>query len=130
MYTELILEHYRNPANFGVLHNADLESFDENPICGDKIKMQFKLSGNKIQDVKFNGDGCTICISSASMITSQIKGMALSEAKKISKENIFKLLGIHLTPIRIKCALLPLKVLKIALVSYLKENKTVDWNSL
>lgn len=130
MYTELILENYRNPANFGAIRNADLESEDENPTCGDKIKMQIKLDGNKIQDAKFTGDGCAICISSASMLTSLVKGKNLSNVKKISKEDVFKFLGINLTPIRIKCALLPLKVLKMALVSYMKEKKTVDWNSL
>lgn len=130
MYTELILENYKNPANFGTIKNPDLESFDENTICGDKIKMQIKLDGSKIQEAKFSGDGCAICISSASMLTSLIKGKKLSEVKKISKEDIFKLLGINLTPIRIKCALLSLKVLKMSLVSYLQEKKTINWNSL
>lgn len=130
MYTEIILEHYKNPANFGNLPNADMESYDENPICGDKIKMQIKLNKNKIQIAKFKGDGCAICIASASMLTSHIKDMNLSDVKKISKDDIFELLGIELTPIRIKCALLSLKVLKMALVSYLSNKENVDWNSL
>ena len=130
MYTELILEHYRNPANFGTLKDCNLESYDENPICGDKIRMQFKISNNEIEEIKFSGDGCAICMSSASMLTSHVKGMKLGEAKRVSKDDVFKLLGIELTPVRIKCALLPLKVLKIAIVSFLEENKTVDWNSL
>lgn len=112
------------------MKNPDMESYDENTICGDKIKMQIKLDGNKIKDVKFSGDGCAICISSASMLTTLIKGKKLSEVKDISKENVFKLLGINLTPIRIKCALLSLKVLKMSLVSFLKENKKIDWNNL
>lgn len=130
MYTEIILEHYRNPANFGIIPNADLESYDENPICGDKIKMQIKLSGSRIKDAKFSGDGCAICIASASMLTSYIIGKNLGDVKKISKEDIFGLLKIDLTPIRIKCALLSLKVLKMSLVTYLKDSKSVNWNSL
>jgi len=130
MYTEIILEHYKNPANFGSLPNATVESYDENPICGDKIKMQLKVNQNKIRDVRFDGDGCAICIAAASMLTSHIKGMKLSDVKKLSKKDVFKLLGIELTPIRIKCALLSLKVLKMALVSYLSEKRNTDWNSL
>ncbi len=130
MYTEVILENYRNPSNFGNLKNPDMEGYDENTVCGDKIKMQIKLDGNKIKDAKFSGEGCAICISSASMLTSFIKGKKLDEVKKISKEDVFKLLGINLTPIRIKCALLSLKVLKMSLVSYLQEKKTINWDGL
>lgn len=130
MYSALILEHYKNPENFGEIRNADLESVDDNPTCGDRIKMQIRLDGKKIHDVKFSGDGCAICIASASMLTSKIKGKNLSEAKKISKEDVFELLKIKLTASRVKCALLSLKVLKMSLVSYLKERQNVDWNSL
>jgi len=130
MYTEIVLEHYRNPANFGNLQNATIESYDENPMCGDKIKMQLKLDKKKIQDIKFSGDGCAISIAATSMLTSRIKGMQLGDVKKLTKEDVFKLLGIELTPIRIKCALLPLKVLKMALVSYLNEKQNIDWNDL
>lgn len=130
IYSEMILEHYKNPMNFGEMSNPDIESYEDNPICGDRIKMQFKLNGKKIEDVKFSGDGCAISIASASMLTSKIKGKNLSEVKKIAKEDVFKLLGIKLTAARVKCALLPLKVLKMSLVSYLKEKQNVDWNSL
>lgn len=130
IYSELILEHYKNPANFGEIKNADMESYEDNTVCGDKIKMQIKLNGKKIQDIKFSGDGCAISQASADMLADFVKGKSLTEAKKISKEDMFKMLGIKLTVARIKCALLSLKVLKMSLVSYLKEKQNVDWNSL
>lgn len=114
-YRENILDHFRNPHNFGKLRRADIESEIGNPLCGDKIKMQVKIdvpTGRiRIRDVRFTGEGCAISIASASMLTDKIKDMSIEEVKKLGLEDMLRLLGITLTPIRIRCALLPLEVL-------------------
>lgn len=112
MYAENILDHYRNPKNFGKLENADAKSRELNPLCGDEYEFNLKFSDGIVKDVKFNGDGCAISMASASMLSEFVKGRKISEAKKISPEDIFKLLGITVSPARIKCALLPLQVLE------------------
>src|SRR3989338_6904192 len=114
-YRENILDHFRNPHNFGKLRHADIASEIGNPSCGDKIKMQVQLANDNkqltINNLKFTGEGCAISIASASMLTDKIKDMSIEEIKKLGLEDILGLLGITLTPSRIRCALLPLEVL-------------------
>lgn len=120
MYQELILDHYRNPRNFGQLDNPDIKSRDSNPLCGDILEFQLKLnSDGRLKDVRFNGKGCAISQASASMLTEMVQGKTLEEARNIDKRTILDALGIELSPVRIKCALLSLKVLKIGIYSYL-----------
>ena len=114
-YRENILDHFRNPHNFGKLARADFVSEIGNPSCGDKIKMQVQLANDNkqltINNLKFTGEGCAISIASASMLTDKIKDMSIEEIKKLGLEDILRLLGINLTPSRVRCALLPLEVL-------------------
>ncbi len=112
LYRELILDHYQHPHNHGEIPGADISYEDSNPLCGDKIRIDLKLKDNVVTDVKFNGKGCAISQASASMLTDELIGKSLDEVKKMDKQFILDMLGIPLGPTRIKCALLPLKVIK------------------
>lgn len=119
LYQEIILDHYRNPQNYGTLREANAEASDVNPLCGDVISMTLKINGEKIEDVRFTGAGCAISQATASMLTEEIKGKSLEEIKELSREEIIRMLGgISLGHVRIKCAMLPLKVAKMAVYSY------------
>ncbi|MBI5653853.1 MAG: SUF system NifU family Fe-S cluster assembly protein [Chloroflexi bacterium] len=112
LYRELILDHYQHPHNHGEIPGADISYEDSNPLCGDKIRFDIKVKNGVIEDVKFNGKGCAISQASASMLTDELIGKSLEEVKKLDKQFVFDLLGIPLGPTRVKCALLPLKVVK------------------
>jgi len=112
LYRELILDHYQHPHNHGEIPDADISYEDSNPLCGDKIRIDIKLNGNIVEQVRFNGKGCAISQASASMLTDELVGKSLDEIKKMDKDFVTNLLGIPLGPARIKCALLPLKVIK------------------
>ncbi len=112
-YREYILDHYKNPRNFGRLENPDITHEEDNPLCGDVVGMDFRVKDGVIDDVRFHGRGCAISQASASLLTERLKGMALDDAKKIDKNDVLGELGIQISPARIKCALLSLKVLKV-----------------
>jgi nitrogen fixation NifU-like protein len=112
-YREYILDHYKNPRNYGRLETPTLSHEEDNPLCGDVIGIDLKVNGGLIEDVRFHGRGCAISQASASLLTERIKGKSLEDARKISKEDVFEDLGIAISPARIKCALLSLKVFKV-----------------
>jgi nitrogen fixation NifU-like protein len=111
-YREYILDHYRNPRNRGTLEAPDISYEDSNPLCGDEIKIDLAVKDGVVDEVKFSGRGCAISQASVSMLTEMIEGKPLDEVKQITKEDVLEMLGIPLTPVRVKCALLGLKVLK------------------
>ncbi len=111
-YREYILDHYRNPRNRGVIESPDITYADSNPLCGDEIQIDLLVKDGLVDDVKFSGRGCAISQASVSMLTEMIEGKPIDEVKEITKEDVLELLGITLTPVRVKCALLGLKVLK------------------
>ncbi len=113
MYREYILDHYKNPRNFGRLESADITHEENNPLCGDVVGMDFKVAGGVIEDVRFHGRGCAISQASASLLTERLKGMSLDDARTIDKQDVLDELGIEISPARLKCALLSLKVLKV-----------------
>jgi nitrogen fixation protein NifU and related proteins len=112
LYREVILEHSRNPRNRGTLDPADYTYEDVNPLCGDEVRIDLRVTDGIVSDVAFSGRGCAISQASASMLTDMIKGQPLEEVKQISKDDLLDELGIPLSPARLKCALLSLKVLK------------------
>lgn len=125
LYTEMIIDEARYPQNQGKIENPDISQHDANPMCGDSITLQLKLKDNSIEDIKWDGKGCTICTACTSVLTQLIKGKNLDEAKTMKKETILSELGLeHLiqqSPVRIKCALLSLKVLKLGLYTYMAD---------
>ncbi len=125
-YRENILDHYRNPHNIGTLDNPTHSHEEHNPLCGDVIRIDLHVDeANVIDRVAFSGKGCAISQASASMLTDMIQGKTLDEAKKISKDDILEALGIEIGPVRMKCALLSLKVLKAGAYGLREE----DWNA-
>ena len=120
IYRENILEHYKNPENSGVLFKPDIQIKELNTLCGDEIQIEIKLEKNKIKEAKFIGKGCAISQASADLLIGYIKNKKLNEIKKISQDDILKLLGIKLTPTRLNCALLPLLTLNKGLKEYEK----------
>jgi nitrogen fixation NifU-like protein len=115
-YRELIVERYKNPQNKGELNPADFSYEDENPLCGDHIRIDLRVDENKIiQEAVFSGHGCAISQASADLLLESIIGLPLDDVKNMTKETILDLLGIQLGPVRLKCALLSLKVLKAGL---------------
>ena len=112
-YREYILDHFKNPRNFGRIEHADISHEEHNPLCGDVVGLDFKVDDGVIEDVKFHGRGCAISQASADLLTERIKGMTLEDARKIGKEDMLEELGIDISPARLKCALLSLKVLKV-----------------
>ena len=128
VYSEIILDYYRHPRNKGTLEHAQISAKDSNPLCGDIIEMQLELDkNNSVRDVRFNGQGCAISQASASMLTELVKGKTIDDVRKISKEEILSLIGGQLSAVRLKCALLSLKVLKTGVYSYLgSENNSKE----
>jgi nitrogen fixation NifU-like protein len=115
-YRDYILDHYRNPRNFGHLDHADAKAEDLNPLCGDTISMELKVEDGKVADVRFSGKGCAISQASASMLTEEIKGMKVEDVARLSKDVVLQNVGIGISPTRMKCAMLGLRVLKSAAI--------------
>jgi nitrogen fixation NifU-like protein len=115
-YRDYILDHYRNPRNFGHLEHADARAEDLNPLCGDTITMELALNDGVVTDIRFDGKGCAISQASASMLTESIKGMRLEDVAKLSKDVVLENVGIGISPTRMKCAMLGLRVLKSAAI--------------
>jgi nitrogen fixation NifU-like protein len=116
LYRELILDHYKNPRNHGLLEAADAHAEGQNPLCGDEISVSVRLGeGDVIEDVGFEGRGCAISQAATSMLTDLVKGKTAEDVASMPKEALLDELGIPLTPVRLKCAILGLGVLKLAL---------------
>ena len=123
IYHEMIVDYSRNPINYGEIENHDVTFHDSNPLCGDSIDIDMKIDENKVTDIKFHGKGCAICMACSSVLTEITKGKSIEEARAIEKNDVLSELGLeHLQAVRIKCALLSLKVLKSALYTYIGKN--------
>ena len=123
LYREHILDHYKNPRNFGELEPHDAEFHDRNPICGDEMGVHIKLEGDRVEDLRFHGQGCAISQAAASIISDELKGKTVSEVAGLDRRFVMDELGIELSPTRLKCGLLALKVVQGALLG------TDEWPS-
>jgi nitrogen fixation NifU-like protein len=112
LYRDYILDHYKNPRNFGELEEHDLEFHDHNPLCGDELAVQIKVEDGKIADLRFHGQGCAISQAAASIASEELIGMPVDEVGTLNASWVIEQLGIDISPTRRKCALLNLKVLR------------------
>lgn len=113
LYREIIIERYKTPHFRGLLDPHDISFEDENPLCGDHIRVDLRVDKNgRVTEASFDGHGCAISQASADLLMESIQGKQLDEIKQIAKEDVLDMLGIELGPVRLKCALLSLKVLK------------------
>ncbi|HEY7208587.1 MAG TPA: SUF system NifU family Fe-S cluster assembly protein [Gaiellaceae bacterium] len=115
LYREVILDHYKNPRNHGTIEDPDAHAEGQNPLCGDEVAIFVDFEGDRISDVKFSGRGCAISQAATSMLTELVKGKTAEEAAAIEREELLEEAPIPLTPIRLKCAMLGLTTLKMAL---------------
>jgi nitrogen fixation NifU-like protein len=117
LYREVILDHYKNPRSYGVLEDADARAEGQNPLCGDEVTVtvKFGADGETIERVGFEGRGCAISQAATSMLTELVQGRTAEEVAALPREELLEEIGIPLTPIRLKCAILGLGVLKVAL---------------
>jgi nitrogen fixation NifU-like protein len=117
LYREVILDHYKNPRGHGAVEGADAHAEGQNPLCGDEvsISVRFGEDGDTIEDIGFEGRGCAISQAATSMLTEMVQGRKASEVATLPKEELLDEIGIPLTPVRMKCAILGLGVLKVAL---------------
>jgi nitrogen fixation NifU-like protein len=114
LYRDFILEHYKRPRNFGELEPHDLEAQEQNPLCGDELGVQIRVTDGRIADLRFNGHGCAISQAAASIASEELIGMDVEEAAALDADWMLDLLGIDISATRRKCALLSLKVLRHA----------------
>jgi nitrogen fixation NifU-like protein len=115
LYREVILDHYKNPRGHGVISEPDAQAEGQNPLCGDEVSIAVEFEGDSIADVKFQGRGCAISQAATSMLMDMVKGRTAQEVAVMSRDDLLEEVGIPLTPVRLKCALLGLGVLKLAL---------------
>ena len=117
LYREVILDHYKNPRGHGVIEDADAEAEGMNPLCGDEVSIYvaFGEDGETIDDVKFSGRGCAISQAATSMLVEMVQGRTATEVATLDKDELLDEIGIQLTPVRLKCAMLGLTTLKVAL---------------
>jgi len=128
MYRDLILEHHRYPHNFGTLDPHDVSQEEHNPLCGDRIRLDLRIVDGKITEVAFSGKGCAVSQASASMLTDELIGMDIERARQYGKDDLLDLIGLPLdkNPVRLKCALLSLKALKVGVYRYLGQQLDAD----
>ena len=132
LYREVILDHYKNPRGHGTMDDADAEAEGQNPLCGDEVSIyvSFAGDGETIEDVKFSGRGCAISQAATSMLTDLVKGRTAADIAALPKEELLEEIGIPLTPVRIKCAILGLGVLKVALHRAKGTPLPEEWSAL
>ena len=127
LYRENILDHYRNPRNAGHIDHPSATAEGVNPLCGDELAIELKVEDGIVTDVRYNGRGCAISQAAASMLSDAVKGKPVAELSQIGKDDVLDELGIPLSPIRLKCALLSVGVLKVALNQLTGEPLPQEW---
>lgn len=129
LYREHILDHFRNPRNFGHLTSCSIQHKETNPLCGDEVEIMINIADDtqRITDIRFHGQGCAISMAAASLLTEELQGKTLQEAKNTTPEKMLELLGIEVGIVRRKCALLALKALQEGLAQY-KSTEVRIWH--
>ncbi len=117
LYREQLLDHYRSPRNHGLQAEASAQAASFNPLCGDRVTVQLDIAGDSITAMRFDGQGCAISMATASLLSEYVVNHSLSEIMELDATTIQTLLGTPLSPVRLKCALLPLKTLQQALTT-------------
>jgi len=130
LYREVILDHYKNPRGHGLIDTPDAEAEGQNPLCGDEVSIAVAFEGDTIADVKFQGRGCAISQAATSMLMDMVKGRTAQEVASMSRDELLEEVGIPLTPVRLKCALLGLGVLKVALHKGRGTPLPEEWSAL
>jgi nitrogen fixation protein NifU and related proteins len=129
-YRENILDHYRNPRNHGHLESPTTAAEGVNPLCGDELAVELEIEDGVVRDIRYNGRGCAISQAAASMISDVAKGKTVEEVAALGRDDVLEELGIPLTPIRLKCALLSVSVLKVALGQTPRDDdREIEWRS-
>lgn len=128
-YRENILDHYKNPRNSGHLDHPTLTAEGVNPLCGDELSVELLIEDDRVADVRFNGRGCAISQAAASMISEVAKGRPVDEVRALGAEQVLEELGIPLMPIRLKCALLSVNLLRVALGEEAPQDDEIEWKS-
>lgn len=126
IYREIILEHYKNPSNKGTLDPNDFTYQDVNPLCGDEIRIDVRVQDDHISEIRFSGRGCAVSQASASILTEMVEGKSLDEVKAIGRDELLEEIGIPVSPARMKCAMLGLKVLKAGMYGLDHANETLE----
>jgi nitrogen fixation NifU-like protein len=126
IYREIILEHYKNPSNKGTLDPADFTYEDVNPLCGDEIRIDVRITDDRVSEIRFSGRGCAVSQASASILTEMVEGMSLDAVKSLGRDELLEEIGIPVSPARMKCAMLGLKVLKAGVYGIDHANAAVD----
>ncbi len=121
LYSEVLLDHFRNPRNYGSLPSPDIAHEAFNPLCGDRIRIELKFGAGRIEEARFVGDGCAISVAAASMLTEMISGSDIDYCALISSEKLLSSLKSAIEPSRMKCVLLPLDALHSLIKSYQRE---------
>lgn len=131
LYREYILEHYRHPQNYGTLEQPTFEAEGQNPLCGDELHVQVSLDDDqRVSDVRFTGHGCAISQAAMSILSDEIKGRTLDEVAAMTRDDIVELVGIPLSPVRLKCALLGLVVVKMGLHDHAGTEAPAGWEGV
>lgn len=131
LYREYILEHYRNPQNYGTMADPTFEAEGQNPLCGDELRVQVAVDDDqRIRELRFTGQGCAISQAAMSILSDEIIGKRLEEVAAMSREDVVELLGIELTPVRLKCALLGLVVVKMGMHDHAGTSAPAGWEGI
>jgi nitrogen fixation NifU-like protein len=115
LYREIIMEHWKYPRNYGVIKKADIDVTENNPVCGDNVRIMAKIKNKRIEEIGFTCSGCAVSKALASILTVKVKGMKVTEFRKMKPEILLSDLGVEFSPVRMKCALLGYSTLKKAL---------------
>lgn len=126
IYREIILEHAQHPRNRGMLEPADYTYEDVNDLCGDEVRIDVRMNDGHVAEIKFSGRGCVVSQASASILTEMVEGKSLDEVKGITKDDLLEEIGIPVSPARMKCALLGLKVLKAGIYGIDRASEELD----